>query len=86
MRGHPRAEERYLSVERTPVDGSCEICGAEALSSYPVLSEGGWWNVTKCQGCLASISRERAGFFGGLELETGKIPGVDPARVFGAPR
>jgi hypothetical protein len=38
-----------------------------------VLSEGGWWDVRKCQGCLHSLSRRPAPPFGsytplGLEI------------------
>ena len=34
------------------------------LAEYRVLSEGGWWDVRKCQSCLASVSREPAPLFG----------------------
>ena len=44
-------------VERNLVEGSCPSCGASALQSYPVLAEGGWFLVTKCQECLASADR-----------------------------
>jgi len=46
------------SPEREPVDGRCTACGSEALRRYPVLSEGGWFMVVKCQECLHSDSRE----------------------------
>jgi vanillate/4-hydroxybenzoate decarboxylase subunit D len=46
-------------VERTPVEGRCAACGAEDLRGYPVLSEGGWWAVVRCQTCLSCASRER---------------------------
>jgi hypothetical protein len=49
-------------TEREPrkvaVDGNCPECGAPALSRYPVLSADGWFEVVKCQRCLASVSRE----------------------------
>jgi hypothetical protein len=60
----PRPSEPYLSVERTPAAGSCPECGAADLADYRVLGEGGWWDVRKCQRCLASIRRERAPRFG----------------------
>lgn len=44
-------------VERTPVEGTCGGCGAASLAAYPVLSEGGWFNVVKCCACLRSIER-----------------------------
>jgi len=59
-----RPSEPYLSVERTPVEGACPECGAPDLAEYRVLSEGGWWDVRKCQSCLASVSREPGPLFG----------------------
>lgn len=44
-------------VERTPVDGGCDRCGAASLAAYPVLSEGGWFKVVKCGACLHSMER-----------------------------
>jgi hypothetical protein len=68
MRDHPRPQDQYLYVERTDVDGACPECGAEELQQYPVLGEGGWWMVTKCQNCLYSVERERQGLFGSISL------------------
>ncbi|HTR73941.1 MAG TPA: hypothetical protein VMH33_01625 [Solirubrobacterales bacterium] len=48
----------YVSVERKPVAGECAECGEARLMAYPVLSEGGWFDVVKCQNCLHSESRE----------------------------
>jgi len=62
----PRPDSPHLSVERTPVEGSCPECGAADLADYRVLSEGGWWDVRKCQSCLASVRRERAPRLGSL--------------------
>jgi hypothetical protein len=60
----PRPQEPYVTVERAPVDGACAACGAEDLAEYPVLSEGGWWQVRKCQRCLHLASREPGPMFG----------------------
>lgn len=57
-----------VSLEREPVAGPCPRCGAEALAAYPVCSEGGWFNVVKCQECLHSVSRERGPLLGPLQL------------------
>jgi vanillate/4-hydroxybenzoate decarboxylase subunit D len=57
-----------LVLEREPVEGSCPRCGAEELRSYPVNSEGGWFNVVKCQNCLLSVSRERGPRLGPIQL------------------
>lgn len=54
--------------DRQPVDGRCPRCGAEALAGYPVYSEGGWYDVVKCQECLHSLSRERGALLGPLQL------------------
>ena len=51
------AAAKQVSVEKVPVPGACPECGAEALRRYPALSAGGWFLVTKCQDCLASVER-----------------------------
>lgn len=48
-----------VDAERTPIKGECPECGTENLSSYAVVSEGGWWRVVKCANCLASVDRVR---------------------------
>ena len=53
--------------------GTCPECGSDQLADYRVLSEGGWWDVRKCQTCLHSLSRVAAPPFGsytplGLEI------------------
>jgi hypothetical protein len=60
----PRPEEPTLRVTRQPAEGTCPECGAAELADYRVLSEGGWWDVRKCQACLASTKRERGPLFG----------------------
>jgi hypothetical protein len=64
----PRPEEPYLYVEKVDVEGSCPECGGESLKRYPVLSEGGWWQVVKCQDCLFSVEREPWGRLGSITL------------------
>jgi vanillate/4-hydroxybenzoate decarboxylase subunit D len=56
----PRPTEPHLTAPRDPVPGACPACGAGELADYRVLSEGGWWQVRKCQACLESVSREPA--------------------------
>jgi vanillate/4-hydroxybenzoate decarboxylase subunit D len=68
MSGYPRPEQREQHVERVPVEGRCTACGEARLARYPVLSEGGWFDVVKCQACLISAQRERAGRLGPIEL------------------
>ncbi|MFE5502000.1 hypothetical protein ACFQ73_05510 [Amycolatopsis japonica] len=55
-------------LERTPVDGPCPSCGAAELRRYPVVSEGGWFQVVKCQNCLLSIERTPWSRLGPIQL------------------
>ena len=64
MWSFPRPTTETLTVEREPVEGRCPQCGAEHLAKYPVMTEGGWWDVVKCQECLVSISRTRGPMLG----------------------
>lgn len=57
-----------LSVDREHVEGTCSSCGEAELAAYPVLSEGGWYRVVKCQRCLTSISREPWALLGPVRL------------------
>ena len=54
----PRPTETCPVQSRESVEGTCAECGAANLARYPLLSEGGWFMVVKCQSCLASQSRE----------------------------
>jgi vanillate/4-hydroxybenzoate decarboxylase subunit D len=62
-------EETFAVVERQPVSGTCDECGAQNLMKYPVLALGGWFMAVKCQACLASVSREPWHRLGWVELE-----------------
>lgn len=64
MHAFPRPDSLHLSAERRAVGGSCPECGADALAEYRVLSEGGWWDVCKCQRCLASVRRDPGPLYG----------------------
>ncbi|QEC47232.1 hypothetical protein FSW04_06260 [Baekduia soli] len=68
MQSYPRPSEPFVHVTREKADGTCPECGASALQTYPVLSEGGWWDVTKCQECLCSVKREQGPLLGGIHL------------------
>jgi len=69
----PRPSDPAPRQEREPVDGNCPSCGAGALMRYPVLSEGGWFMVVKCQECLHSTSREPWALLGHVRLRTDAI-------------
>jgi hypothetical protein len=58
MPSFPRPSTPSVAVPRAPVAGQCPACGAAELATYPVLSEGGWWRVVKCQRCLHALRRE----------------------------
>ena len=57
-----------LFLEREVVEGSCPRCGSSELRRYPVNSEGGWFDVVKCQDCLLSVERERGPRLGPIKL------------------
>jgi N-methylhydantoinase B len=67
-----RSSERQrevASVDKVTVPGDCRACGACALKSYPVLSEGGWFEVVKCQDCLATVSWVAGSTLGAVRLD-----------------
>jgi len=73
MHTFPRPAEQHLVAVRRPVEGTCPECGASDLAEYRVFGEGGWWDVRKCQHCLASVKRDRGPLYGsytplGLEI------------------
>ena len=68
MQTYPRPSELRVHVEKVDVDGTCPECGSDELKKYPVLSEGGWWDVVKCQQCLNSVSREPGPLLGGMSM------------------
>lgn len=80
IHAHPRPSASVLSTDRAPIDNAtCPECYSKDLAEYRVLSEGGWWLVSKCQDCLASIDRTPAPLFGSYkplgyssEIEFGK--------------
>jgi len=53
-----RPEAERLSVERTPVEGSCPECGSELIARYPVANYLGPRIVTKCQACFYHLSTD----------------------------
>lgn len=57
-----------LTQVRDAVAGACPSCGDGQLHRYPVNSEGGWWEVVKCQTCLSSVSRTKIGRLGPIQL------------------
>jgi len=64
---YQRPASPTVAVDRIDVAGDCPACGASDLKAYAVLSEGGWFNVVKCQDCLTSLARE-ADAVGPIEL------------------
>jgi hypothetical protein len=70
---HSRPTEATLSVSRRAVEGECPECGHSTLQAYPVLSEGGWFDVVKCANCLYSLSRTPGPKLGAIELLSDRI-------------
>jgi vanillate/4-hydroxybenzoate decarboxylase subunit D len=70
------ATSKRLYLDRERVEGACPRCGAEDLAKYPVNSEGGWFIVVKCQGCLHSVSRERWNLLGPITLLVDSVEGA----------
>ncbi len=60
MRSYPRPSEKFIFVKKDDAGLVCPKCGSSDVKKYPVVSEGGWWNVTKCQRCLHSLERIRS--------------------------
>lgn len=61
-----RPQESFVYVEKEKVNANCPECGSKNIKEYPVLSEGGWWEVKKCQDCFCSLDRKRWGLFGSM--------------------
>lgn len=68
-----RPQEPNPIQEKEPVEGACPECGAEVLRRYPVNSEGGWFEVVKCQNCLHSVSREHWRLLGPIQMLSDSI-------------
>ena len=68
-----RPQEAAPVQHREVVSGACASCGAETLMRYPVLSEGGWFMVVKCQSCLHSQQREKWTRLGHVTLLTDSL-------------
>ena len=62
-----------LLAERVPVEGRCPSCGQGPLAQYVVHSEGGWFEVVKCQSCLHSVSRVKGHRLGFIQLLSDSI-------------
>lgn len=71
-----RPDELFPVQEKEPVSGTCSECGEESLCRYPVLSEGGWFLVVKCQKCLHCAERDRWNRLGHIVLATDALRGM----------
>jgi N-methylhydantoinase B len=73
MPQQPEALEEWphptVSVEKMPVAGTCPSCGEEDLKAYPVLRDGGWFEVVKCQSCLETVEKKRWNRLGSVRLD-----------------
>ena len=71
-----RPDELFPVQKKEPVSGTCSECGEERLCRYPVLSEGGWFLVVKCQKCLHCAERDRWNRLGHIVLATDTLRNV----------
>jgi hypothetical protein len=55
---YPRPKQQYISVQRTPVEGTCPDCGGSDIKRYPAFTARGPRFVHKCQACLALVREE----------------------------
>jgi hypothetical protein len=55
---YARPTERYLSVERVPVAGTCDECGGTDVRRYAAFTARGPKFVHKCQSCFALLVEE----------------------------
>jgi len=60
MDSFPRPKDERLFEKKEKVDGTCTQCGSLDIMAYRVLTDGGWWDVMKCQDCLFSLDRKRS--------------------------
>lgn len=58
-----------VSVDKVDVGGECTSCGAQDLKAYPVLREGGWYEVVKCQSCLETMEAKEWNRLGSVTLD-----------------
>jgi hypothetical protein len=59
MNKFPRPTEERIFEKKEKVDRVCPECRSHDVEAYPVLTDGGWWDVVKCQDCLYSLDRKR---------------------------
>jgi hypothetical protein len=59
MNKFQRPAEESLFEKKEKVDQKCPECGSHDVAAYRVLSDGGWWDVVKCQDCLYPLNRKR---------------------------
>lgn len=59
MNKFPRPAGERLFEKKEKVNQRCSECGSHNIASYKVLTDGGWWDVVKCQDCLYALDRKR---------------------------
>ena len=55
---YARPREQFLSVVRTPSEGTCPECGGRDIKRYPAFTARGPTIVHKCQACFALVREE----------------------------
>lgn len=71
MNAYPRPEAKEVYLQKRKVEGVCPQCMGHNVMAYPVVTDGGWWDVVKCQDCLHSLERKKSpNRYGSLRLLT----------------
>lgn len=55
---YPRPSEKYIYVERKPVDETCPRCGGSDVRRYPIIHYLGPRFTVTCQDCLYRLRLE----------------------------
>jgi len=76
MTHYQRPAERIVPSPKVPVDTTCPNCGSREVFKYPVNSEGGWFMVVRCQGCLHQTQRSPWRLHGPVEFLADQIEGL----------
>lgn len=54
----PPTEGSESHVERERVDRDCPECGSEEVARYPTLRFKGWFEIVRCQECMALLEED----------------------------
>ncbi|MDV6247192.1 hypothetical protein [Rhodococcus opacus] len=70
---YPRPAQHVVPSPKEPVDAACPACASQDVKRYPVQSEGGWFEVVRCQSCLHQLERVKWRLYGPIEFLSDQI-------------